>query len=70
MKEPQLCLTIYSPPAALATGFSRQNTGEVIHASVREFSWTQGWNPHLLHPLHGQVVLITSTPGKPKYIIT
>ena len=57
----QSCLTFcnpkdYSPTRLLCPrNFPDKNTGVGCHFLLQGFFLTQGWNPHLLNPLHWQV---------------
>ena len=72
----QLCLTLcdpmdYSPPGSSVQGmnFPGKNTGVGHHGLLQGIFPTQGSNPRILHPLHGQVgSLPLCHLGSPLYI--
>ena len=53
--RPTLCdLMAVAHQALLSMGFSRQKYWSGLHVLLQGIFLTQGWNPGLLHLLHGQ----------------
>ena len=52
------------PPGFSVLGILRQEYWEGCHALLQRVFPTQGWNPHLFHPLHQLGSIPLAPPGK------